>query len=72
MLIIWKNINYDHDEISFYAVIWDEDTSMGKQFPMETVSVIKVEATCFPWEITYYNCTRKTIGLYLINLNIVT
>ena len=44
---------------------------MGKQFPMKTVPIIKVEATCFPLEITYYNCTRKTIGLYLINLNIV-
>lgn len=28
---------------------------MGKQFPMETVPIIKVEATCFPLEITYYN-----------------
>ena len=44
---------------------------MAKQFPMETVPIIKIVATCLPLEITYYNCTRKTIGLYLINLNIV-
>ena len=41
---------------------------MAKQFPMETVPIIKIVATCLPLEITYYNCTRKTIGLYLISL----